>query len=90
MQPATPDRPGQTPRLLRLLRSGYEEPVSGQQSSMGKKLFIVNKSDMWHGHGHDDETRLMMCSSIRPRLTDLGSHWHLKKESLWVDGRMGG
>lgn len=56
----------------------------------GEKLLIINKSDMWHGQGHDDDTtRLMMCLSIRVRLTVLGSlrtSCTQRERGTWVGG----
>lgn len=58
----------------------------GNIARLGEKLLNINKkATWWHGHGHDDETRLMMCLSIRARLTDWAitlHHLHPQSERM--------
>lgn len=70
MQPAMPQA---SPRPETLGVAGYEKREGGNELDWGEIVKYKQKATWWHGHGHDDETRLMMCLSIRARLTDWGS-----------------
>lgn len=69
MQPAMPQA---SPRPETLGGgAGYEEREDGNGLEWGEIVKYKRKATWWHGHGRDDdETRLMMCLSIRARLTD--------------------